>query len=338
MGRITFYYRKNDEHIMDVKKWLDDQAMQYDLKVIDICLEDDTSLSSFYNDVTPAVQIGPYRLKYPFNEKDLQIAFSAHREQLKRNPDSEKEIAKKDADLLKITGLEKFSYWLSNNYPLFIAAIITVFLIIPFLAPVLMKTGHENPAKVIYRTYSLFCHELAYRSYYLFGEQGFYPRELAHIPDQITYEQMSGREATDTTFSRNFVGNSVTGYKIAICQRDIAIYGSLILAALVFHVTRKKIKSLPWYFWMIFAVLPIAIDGSTQLFSLGGNWPSWFPIRESNPALRTVTGCFFGLGTAWYVFPMMEESMKDTRLAISRKLAIKRRIIKIEGGNDRQVS
>jgi len=335
MSRITFYYRNNDADIQTIGKMIRDIAAEYGIRVIDICLDDDPSLSSVYNDVTPAVQIGPYRLKYPFNEKDLQIALTAHADLQKRNPQSEKESAKKDAELLKISGLEKFSFWLSNSYPIFIAAIIAVFLAIPFLAPILMNTSHERSAKVIYRTYSIFCHELAYRSYYLFGEQAFYPRELAHVPEMITFEQMSGRDAGDTTFSRDFIGNKVTGYKVAICQRDIAMYGAMIISAIVFQLTRKKVKGLRWYLWIIFAVLPIAIDGGSQLFSIGGNWPAWLPVRESNPLLRTLTGTLFGLGTAWYVFPMMEETMKDTRAAISRKLAIKRRMIKLEGKNDR---
>jgi uncharacterized membrane protein len=335
MGRITFYYRNSDIDVQKIEKMVRTLAGEHETRVIDICLDDDPSLASIYNDITPAVQIGPYRLKYPFNEKDLQIALASYEDLNKRNPASEKETARKDAELLRISGLEKFSYWLANNYPIFIAVIIAVFLAIPFMAPVLMKTGHERSAKVIYRTYSIFCHELAYRSYYLFGEQAYYPRELAHVPEMITFEQMSGRQASDTTFSREFVGNTVTGYKVAICQRDIAMYGSMIIAAILFQITRKKVKGLPWYLWVILAVLPIAIDGGSQLFSIGGNWPAWLPVRESNPVLRTITGSLFGLGTAWYVFPMMEETMKDTRAAISRKLAIKRRLIKLEGKNDR---
>jgi uncharacterized membrane protein len=335
MGRITFYYRSSDEDVQNIADQVRHLAAAHGMRVIDICLDDDPSLANVYNDVTPALQIGPYRLKHPFNGKDIQIAMSAYEDLNKRNPASERENARKDAELLRISAMEKFSFWLANNYPLFIAVIITIFLAIPFLAPVLMKTGHEKPAQLIYRTYSIFCHELAYRSYYLFGEQTFYPRELADMPGMITFEQMSGRDASDTNFSREFVGNDVTGYKVAICQRDIAMYGSMVVAAIIFQITKKKVKGLPWYLWIILAVLPIALDGGSQLFSIGGNWSSWLPIRESNPFMRTVTGTLFGLGTAWYVFPMMEDTMKETRTAISRKLAIKRRMIKLEGRNDR---
>jgi len=72
-------------------------------------------------------------------------------------------------------------------------------------------------------------------------------------------------------------------------------------------------------------VLPIALDGGSQLFSLGGSWPAWFPVRESTPLLRTVTGTLFGLFTGWYVYPVMEESMKEIRFDLGRKIALRRK-------------
>jgi len=198
------------------------------------------------------------------------------------------------------------------------------------MAPILMVRGHETGAKVIYKVYSLFCHELAFRSYFINGEQAFYPRELANIPDFVTYEQATGMSAFDITYASKFTGDSILGYKVALCERDIAIYGSFILAALFFQFTGRKIKALPWYLWIIFALLPIGLDGVSQLPSLASGWPSWMPIRESTPLLRTITGALFGLGTSWYLFPMMEESMVETRASLARKFAIKKKIKKLE--------
>lgn len=330
MGRITFYYRKSDCDIEETRKKISTLASENQITVIDICLDEEPEFSKFYNDVTPALQIGPYRLKFPVDDRDIQIAISAFKDRDKNNDETAEDAKKKNEQLLKITPLEKFSFWLSNYYILFITSILILFVGIPFLAPILMKTGHENGARVIYKTYNIFCHELAYRSYFLYGEQAFYPRELANIPNMLTYEQVTGKSVDDTSYSRAFIGDDVLGYKIAICERDIAIYGSLILSGLLFHFSKRKVKPLPWYLWVIFAILPMALDGSSQLFSLGGSWPGWFPIRESTPLLRTITGALFGFGTAWYVFPMMEESMLETRVAMARKLAIKKRLIKIE--------
>jgi uncharacterized membrane protein len=330
MGRITFFYRKSDSDIEETRKKIFALASENQVTVIDICLDDEPEFSNYYNDVTPALQIGPYRLKFPIDDRDVQIAMAAFKTRDEKNDEGEEDSKKKNEQLLKITPLEKFSFWLSNYYILFITSILILFVGIPFLAPVLMKTGHENGARVIYKTYNIFCHELAYRSYFLYGEQAFYPRELAKIPNMLSYEQVTGKSVDDINFARAFTGDEILGYKIAICERDIAIYGSLILSGLIFHFVKRKLKPLPWYFWVIFAILPVAFDGSSQLFNLGGNWPVWFPIRESTPLLRTITGALFGFGTAWYVFPLMEESMLETRAALARKLAIKKRLIKIE--------
>jgi len=90
---------------------------------------------------------------------------------------------------------------------------------------------------------------------FLYGEQPYYPRELANIPNVITYEAATGNSALDIAAARAFEGNETLGYKVAICERDVAIYGSLILAGLLFQLTGKKLKSIPWYWWVILAII-----------------------------------------------------------------------------------
>jgi uncharacterized membrane protein len=70
-------------------------------------------------------------------------------------------------------------------------------------------------------------------------------------------------------------------------------------------------------------VVPIGLDGFTQLFS---QIPSAFiqsilPYRESTPFLRVLTGFLFGFTTAWFMFPLIEETMSDTRRMLSKKFA-----------------
>lgn len=327
MGRITLYYRRNDPDLEKIIRQVENLANDHHLTLVDLCLDDDPALLSLYNDVTPALQIGPYRLKYPVDEKDIQIAISSYKDRQERYIEDSSHKKQKEDDYLHIAWHEKFAYWMANNYPLFIAIFLMVYISVPFLAPVLMKTKHQAAANVIYKAYSVVCHELAFRSYFLFGEQAIYPRELADIPGMMTYEQVTKMSANDSLFARNFTGNEVVGYKVAICERDIAIYGSIALFAMAFQFTKKRIKQIPWYIWVIFGVLPIAIDGGSQLFSLGGSWPAWFPIRESNPIFRSLTGVLFGLITAWYAFPIMEENMAESKNSMAKKLAIKKRLI-----------
>jgi uncharacterized membrane protein len=106
---------------------------------------------------------------------------------------------------------------------------------------------------------------------------------------------------------------------VALCERDIAIYGGILLFGLAFSLTGRRIKHLPWYFWLLFGILPIAIDGFSQLLSqppLG-----FFPYRESTPLLRSITGFLFGFTTAWFGFPIVEESMVDVRRYYGQKMA-----------------
>ena len=61
--------------------------------------------------------------------------------------------------------------------------------------------------------------------------------------------------------------------KVALCQRDIAIQSSLLIFTLISALARQKIKPIPIFIWFIFGLLPIALDGGTQLLSqLGLQW------------------------------------------------------------------
>jgi hypothetical protein len=42
-------------------------------------------------------------------------------------------------------------------------------------------------------------------------------------------------------------------------------------------------------------------------------------FRESTPILRVITGGLFGFFTAWFGYPMVEETMTETRRIMSVK-------------------
>ena len=102
----------------------------------------------------------------------------------------------------------------------------------------------------------------------------------------------------------------IGGYQICLCARCLAIYSSLLLGGLLLAYLRKRrpVKALTVWMWILF-ILPMALDGGTQFFGL----------RESNNALRVLTGLLFGLGTAWLTLPRMnataEAADDEPRLA-----------------------
>jgi uncharacterized membrane protein len=88
------------------------------------------------------------------------------------------------------------------------------------------------------------------------------------------------------------------GYQMAYCQRDTAIYLSLLVGGLAYARWRYWTRGLPFWMYVLLA-LPIAIDGGTA--TLG-----W---RDSTPLLRTLTGTLFGLASAWYLYPLMDRAL-----------------------------
>jgi len=48
------------------------------------------------------------------------------------------------------------------------------------------------------------------------------------------YENLVGHLTIDVNEARAYIGNSVMGYKVALCERDVAMYGSLFIFGVVF--------------------------------------------------------------------------------------------------------
>lgn len=297
-------------------------VVPHQLVVLDV--ESDPNLNELIDGQVPTVQVGPYKLKHPFSKQDLQVALGAAQDRhqhLERVGDTGYQSRLQRGHT--VTGADRFSYWFSNHYMVVFNLFFLIYAGLPFLAPVFMKMGANIPARVIYTIYSPLCHQFAFRSWFLFGEQPAYPRALADVSGLAPYEQTILQNSQDVAFARSFIGNETVGYKVAFCQRDIAIYGSIFLFGLLFALTGRRLKSLPWYFWLLVGIAPIGLDGFSQLPGLS-TLPvvAWLPIRESTPLLRTLTGAFFGLTTAWYGYPFVEQTMLETRQLLARKIAV----------------
>lgn len=167
-----------------------------------------------------------------------------------------------------------------------------IYLFLPIAAPVMVEVGWTAPARVIYGLYSFACHQLPDHSYFLFG-----PDPVPLIPE---LEAGGMAPNLDLLQRRQFVGNPQIGYKVAICQRDIAIYGAVLSAGLLYSFLRRRIRQLPLWVYLLF-LIPIAIDGLTQLVGL----------RESTWALRTVTGALFGAASVWFAYPYVDDAMQE---------------------------
>ena len=325
---MTLYYRLGDPESQKVIENLQNLTARIPHNLILVDIEKDEALKYRYANEIPVVQIGPYLLHHSISEKDLEVALGAARDRAGHLTEiGDKGYLDRIERGSKFSSTDRIAYWLSKHYLALFNLIIFVYVGLPFAAPILMKNGQTTPAKAIYALYSPFCHQLAFRSFFLFGEQPYYARSLAGV-NAISYETIMGLnptadEKTDAFIlnARDFLGNDTVGYKLAICERDVAMYGSLLLFGLVFSLTGKRMKQVPWYLWVLIGMLPIAVDGFSQLPGMLAGLPAFLPNRESTPFLRVLTGGLFGFFTAWYLYPLIESNMKETRSLFTSKLA-----------------
>ncbi len=187
--------------------------------------------------------------------------------------------------------------WIARHWLALFNLAVAMYVGLAFLAPVLAAQGLELPARVLYTIYSFFCHQLPDHSYFLFGERTVYSLpalEARGLPEGLGLFQR-----------RTFIGNPLVGYKVALCQRDVAIYGSFLLGGLAYGLVRGRLPRLSLWAYVLF-LIPIGLDGLTQLVGL----------RESTWLLRTVTGALFALGSVWLVYPFLDQAMQEVLASI----------------------
>ena len=106
--------------------------------------------------------------------------------------------------------------------------------------------------------------------------------------------------------SRSFF---IAGHQMAICQRDVVIYGSIFIAGLGFNLVRRRLKPLSWQSFVVL-ITPMAVDGMLQLLG----------VLESTPLRRLITGGLFGLACVLLAFPYLEEGFQEIREEANEQL------------------
>lgn len=241
-----------------------------------------------------------------------------------------------------VIAIDRFVYWLARHWVAVFSAFAAIYVGLPILAPVLMNAGATGPARAIYTVYSPMCHQMASRSFFLFGEQPAYPRAITgseltpietYMPGIPEFQGVPTELEAWPQFlqpAREFLGNEQMGYKMALCERDIAIYGFVLIGGVLYGLLRRRwdIPALPLWAFLIIGMGPIALDGFSQLFSQYGTASESlsfltriFPLRESTPFLRTFTGALFGFTLVWMAYPQIDKGMRETEKSLRRKLS-----------------
>jgi len=205
-----------------------------------------------------------------------------------------------------IVAIDRAIYWLAKHWVVIFNGLAFLYIGLPFLAPVLMHLGAETFGLGIYRLYAPLCHQLPQRSFFLYGPQSSYT--LAELFERVSVDELVGQ------WSGAFVGNGDVGYKIALCQRDVAIYGTILLAGLLYGLLRGRMRIRPLPLWAyLMGLVPMGIDGGYQWITNAADvlFDISIPTYESNPARRVITGALFGLATVWLAYPYVQEAFDE---------------------------
>jgi uncharacterized membrane protein len=190
---------------------------------------------------------------------------------------------------------------------LYIAYLIIMFIVVITLAftPFAAMHGPKEFASLAYNAYVPTCHQWIYRSSCI-----FYDGENHWISDciQKDEEAVIETEFTDAAslwdgtfeYSRNQIGRNraervqygdVIGYKFANDTRNMGLYISMLIVGVVLPF-RWKMEKMPHFAFLILGILPLAVDGTGQLFGL------W----ESTNTIRFLTGILAGSAASVYIY------------------------------------
>ncbi len=251
--RIKLYTRQGCELCEQAKEMLGKLAGEHPHELVEVDIERDPALLARYFERIPVLEVGPYTLEAPIEELNLKVA-------LKAAADSSSQLKPQSSTVSRDSAvfLNKLLYAISRRWLSIFNLLVLLYVGLPFLAPVLLRAGVERPARWIYTIYSPLCHQLPYRSWFLFGEQPAYPLELAGV-EGITFEQVSAIPPGDLRVARTYTGDAEVGYKVALCERDVAIYGSILLGGLLFGLVRRRLRPMSIWLWFVVGIVPIAL-------------------------------------------------------------------------------
>ena len=200
-----------------------------------------------------------------------------------------------------------------------------------------MRLGWTPFGNAIYDLYATQCHQMAQRSFFLFGAQPMY--DLEEFPLTLT-----GKSLQDMLTLRSFRGNEVFGWKVAWSDRMVYMYSSLWVVTIACWFLSRYRPWKPIRIWVfILLLVPMVVDGGTHLLSDGSGLSAGFrydnvwlaaltnnvfaesfykgdALGSFNSLMRLITGALFAVATAGLTFPFLHRELKRNESALAAKL------------------
>ncbi len=252
---------------------------------------------------------------------------------------------------IKLTTADKISTFFYHHWLLIFNVFFGTWVILPWAAPVFSAIGLNWLAHAIYQLYSLQCHQLPERSYFLFGPKAMY--SMQDINTVWPY--------TDFFRLRQFAGTVDMGFKVAWSDRMVSFYTPYFLSGLWMVASRWQARrktrnplatsgwrELPVWLWLVL-LLPLGLDGISHAISDAISFGTgfrdtntWLALLTNNalPAsfyagdaigsfnwlMRLLTGLIAGFGTMRFILPMLEDVFETD----GRRAALKRAQMEME--------
>lgn len=161
--------------------------------------------------------------------------------------------------------------------------ITALFFLFIFFTPFVYK-ANPSIGKWSYIILAPTCHQLTQRSFCVFFENDSF-RKI----DNCLQE-------TVPVYTKEIVVQSdgMIGYKFPVCSRCMSIYLGMVLG-IVFYLLKKDKHHPPPLWLFIILILPLALDGGSQLIGL----------RKSFNTLRFITGLIAGIAVPVYLLPIL---------------------------------
>lgn len=294
--RVTIYTKPGCHLCEDALDLLDKLTPLYRLEIEQVNILDDMSLYDAMHEQIPVIvaEDGRYgRLVAPINEPELR----AYLEVVRR----EQRYGRSVVPASKESRMDRMARWVGKHWLKMALVIVSVFVLLPWLAPVFASLGWWDLATPIYTGYALTCHQLPERAGNILGYQvAFCYRNTAIYGGFIVFGALYGL-GRDRKISR----------------------------------LQWLQKPLPWWLFVPM-LLPMAADGLTHMLgfrdtmldmTVDANF-GMFTIGSQpfslNWWLRIITGGLASLAAIWFAFPRMDRAVAESeaQLQIYRMSAL----------------